>query len=175
MQCYIRNLLLLILVLFILSCNNLTSDKNKTNHHKELKLSFPDTDTTRYKSETFSEEMLISQKPVLIYFNALACVNCRTMEKRIASTKGLWKEINEQYKFINLYVDDRNLADSSLWIFKGKNIKKTIGAINQNAQIKLTESGSNPTFYFHGDNNETKIIGYCNEANFKDFIQRIKN
>jgi thioredoxin-related protein len=158
----------------IISCENLKLDKTSYNHHKELKISFPDIDTTLYKSKVFSKEMLISQKPVLIYFNSLACVNCRKMEKRIANTEGLWKEINNRYKFINLYVDDRTLADSSFWIVKDNKMINTIGALNNYAQIELTKSGSNPTFYFFGDSSENNLIGYCNEYNFKDFIKRIK-
>lgn len=174
LQRSIRFWLFLTAIMCFFGCENIKSNKTDSKHNKELKATIPDIDKTRYKSEVFSEEMLNSSKPVLIYFNSLACVNCRKMEDRIAKTEGLWDEINNRYKFINLYVDDPMLSDSSFWTFKMKKLRKKVGAINSYTQIDLTQSGSQPKFYFHGDTSNSNLIGYCNEYNFNDFIERIK-
>lgn len=53
-----------------------------------------------------------SGKPIMLDFTGWACVNCRKMEELVWSRDDVFKQINEEFILISLYVDDRqNLSE----------------------------------------------------------------
>jgi thioredoxin-related protein len=119
-----------------------------------------------------------NDKPVLIYFNSIGCVNCRRLEKEIIKDKETLKNLQEKYQFINLYVDDRTRLDSSRWFEtrtgSGRYYKNK-GAISGKVQFKITQTASQPTFcilddslnlrhlFFYG--NREELYKKINESN----------
>jgi len=169
---HFRFIISLIVVISFLGCNNIDSKKSNSDNSQIMKKEFIEVDTNHFKYQKFSNNLLISEKPILIYFNSIACVNCRKIESKILNTDGLWDEINKKFKFINLYVDARELADSTLWPQKQNKNRKTIGSLNNWAQIELTQTGSQPQLYFYGDTSSNNLFNYSD--NFDDFTERVK-
>ena len=46
-------------------------------------------------------------KPIMLDFTGLACVNCRKMEEQVWSKPRIYDILNDEYIIISLYVDDR--------------------------------------------------------------------
>ena len=82
-------------------------------------------------------------KPILLDFTGHGCVNCRDIESRVWSDKGIREILNQDYVLISLYVDDKTLLDKTDWyVSKYDNkIKKTIG--KQNADFQITRFNNN--------------------------------
>lgn len=90
-------------------------------------------------------------KPLLVYFNAFACVNCRKMEEKVLNDPKISTFIDENFKLITLCVDDNTSLPNEYRIkfpLKKSRAKfaKTIGGVNSTLQIILTSSGSQPMF-----------------------------
>ena len=103
-------------------------------------------DYKNFPSHSFEKslaELQDSDKPIFVLFNAIGCLNCRRFEDLLTEEIGLEK-IKKKYNFINLYLDDRNLAPESEWKeYRGK-IRKTRGELNQIVQTVKLASGSQP-------------------------------
>lgn len=116
-----------------------------------------------------------SNKPLLIYFNSLACVNCRKMEENVLNEENVISQINKNYKFLTLYVDDMEKFEEEdrQYNERGKLIR-TNGQLNSDYQIKLTRTGSQPIFVIL-KNKETidSLVGYTpNASNFLKFLNK---
>ena len=73
-------------------------------------------------------------KPVIIDFTGYGCVNCRKMEAFVLANDSVKARL-ENYVFIELYVDDRRVADD------GKTQGESIG--EKNSAIQREQFGSN--------------------------------
>ena len=74
-------------------------------------------------------------KPVIIDFTGYGCVNCRKMEAYVLDNDSV-KERLKNYVFIELFVDDRQVAGDG----------QTIG--DTNSRIQREQFGSNAQPYF---------------------------
>ena len=120
------------------------------------------------------KESKIEGKPLLIYFSAFGCQNCRRIEEKINGSKEVKKIISENYNFVTLYTDDLTKFEN----IEGKRdfndkIIKTNMHLNVDYQVRLTKSGSQPIFVILLDNKPTdRMIGYTEDIN--DLIEFIK-
>ncbi len=117
-----------------------------------------------------------SDKPLLIYFTGFAAVNCRKMETAINNQSDLLETITEDYIFIPLAVDHKTELKKEFWKKSKLNPRKTlkrIGAFNNELQILLTQSGSQPYFAILNDEGEVSSeIGYCKDiSDFQTFLK----
>lgn len=97
-------------------------------------------------------------KKLLIYFNSFGCAGCRIMEENVLIKDNIIKMINENYKLVTLYTDDRTeiINANGVENFQGEIIERK-GELNSYYQIKLTGSGSQPKFAIIEDQNFTEV------------------
>lgn len=152
--------IIFVVLLFLTSCSS------------QYEISFIGEDS--FDLENALKQTEIDGKPLLIYFNAIGCINCRKIEKRILANNEVRKIINENYNFITLITDDL----SEIKNIEGKRdfnneIIKTNMHLNVDYQVRLTKSGSQPIFAILLDDRPTKrTIGYSEDIN--DLIQFLK-
>ncbi|HPW77647.1 MAG: Thiol:disulfide interchange protein DsbD precursor [Bacteroidetes bacterium ADurb.Bin037] len=72
-----------------------------------------------------------NNKPVLLEFTGLGCVNCKEMEARVWSDQRVRELLKEKYVILALYADAKNQADQSDWVVdeRGRELR-TLGRIN---------------------------------------------
>lgn len=84
------------------------------------------------------EQAKKEQKPLLIYFTAYACIQCRKQEMTILSDPTVQSVIRSDYLAFAAYCDDKKLLSD------GKTQK---GKKNMQVQLKQFENTSQPAFY----------------------------
>lgn len=87
-------------------------------------------------------------KPLLVYFNSWACVNCRKIEETILSNDTTISYLQEHYVIANLYVDERAIAvekERVIASYRGEKFTR-IGELNNALQIEKCQTGSQPCF-----------------------------
>lgn len=116
-------------------------------------------------------------KPVLIDFTGLACVNCRKMEERVWSETNVLQTLQQDVVLISLYVDDkRDLPENEQYVSEttGKKIE-TIGNKWSDFQIARYRANAQP-FYVLIDLDEellSKPIGYEPDADaYYEWLKR---
>lgn len=95
----------------------------------------------------------ILHKPVLLDFTGHACVNCRKMEATVWTDKTVFKQLNENYVLIQLYVDDKTalpLNEQYTSAFSHKHIQ-SIGQKWSDLQASRFNSNSQPFYVLLGD------------------------
>jgi thiol:disulfide interchange protein len=119
--------------------------------------------------------------PLFIDFTGHGCVNCREMEANVWSDPEVMRMLNNDYMVVALYVDDRTPLPEANWYRSpyDNRIKKTIGAINSDLQIRRFNNNAQP-FYVLIDPHTEKIlaqpIGYeMSVPYFIDFLEEGKN
>lgn len=95
-------------------------------------------------AKNFEQEVLKSDKPVLVDFWASWCGPC----KMVSPVVDALAEEHPEYKFCKVNVDDEEdlaarfgiMSIPSLFIFKnGENVKKSVGALPKDAILGLFE------------------------------------
>lgn len=169
------------------------SNQNKTykvlfaNFRKKQKQK-KETETTDFKGifknvgnvdyEDLLKESIKQNKPLLLYFTGYACINCRKMENSTFSDLTILKQLNNDFYFVNLHVDDKKQLPENEWKisdFNGKTIKN-IGQKNSNLQMTKFSVNAQPYFVII-DKNGNKIAeqGYTpDKETFKKFLNSIK-
>lgn len=97
-------------------------------------------------------------KPVLIDFTGHACVNCRKMEATVWPDQSVFKQLNENYVLIQLYVDDKSALPANeqyTSAFSQKHIQ-TIGQKWSDLQAAKFNSNSQPFYVLLND--EGKLL-----------------
>lgn len=124
---------------------------------------------------------LDKQKPILLYFTGYNCVNCRKIEFSVLNNSLVLEELDENFVFTSLYIDDRTeLKKSETCIVDGKSkIAQTVGQLNM--YIEISEFGISTQPYFVALDPDGKILGSTNYEesnslhNFMQFLNRINN
>lgn len=97
----------------------------------------------------FDDALLAAQqdnKPMLVYFNSIACVNCRTFEDKVFLNLEIVKHLSKKFTTVVLFADDKRpikQEDDIISPLNGKKIKD-FGAYNSHLQVLLTKSGWQP-------------------------------
>lgn len=102
-------------------------------------------------------------KPIMLDFTGLACVNCRKMEEQVWSQSKIYKILKEEYVIISLYVDDRKALpkDQQFQFVKPngglKNIK-TVGDKWATLQTVNFQNNSQPFYVLL--NHDMKLLNH---------------
>ncbi len=105
-------------------------------------------------------------KPLMVYFTAYACVNCRKMEENILNHPTVVKKINHNFVFVALFVDDRTRLPESDWFYhtpfysKRRKHIKTIGSLNLTSLSQYLHGAQPAIFIDKLDNKEEKQYNY---------------
>ena len=118
-------------------------------------------------------------KPILLDFTGLACVNCRKMEEQVWSKPEIFELIKEDYVLISLYVDDvAKLPEEKQFIYEkpegGTKSIETVGSKWATFQTVNFKNNSQPYYVLMTSDYELlqKPIGYePNQEKFEEFLE----
>ena len=118
-------------------------------------------------------------KPILLDFTGLACVNCRKMEEQVWSDPDIYELIKKDYVLISLYVDDdAQLPDNEKFIYEkpggGTKSIETVGNKWATFQTLNFKNNSQPYYVLMNADHELlqKPIGYePDKQKFEDFLK----
>ncbi len=117
-------------------------------------------------------------KPLMLDFTGINCVNCRKMEGQVWSDPEVMKRLKEDFVIVSLYVDVQNidLPENEHYFSKalGKKVE-TLG--DKNADMQVTQFGANSQpYYFFLDGNEKRLIqdGYGYDPDVQKFINHLE-
>lgn len=117
-----------------------------------------------------------SKKHILAIFNSFYCVNCRKFEDRILFNSEVRNYIDDNFILATFFVDDwTSIQTNQISKFTKKEIK-SIGALNIELQLSLTQQGSNPAIVILNSKGEPIGNGFQGKENsikeFKDWLDK---
>lgn len=133
-----------------------------------------------YNNYQFGKQKSIEKdKSVLLYFTGHGCTNSRELENKVLIDSEIQKNINEEYIFVQLYVDDKTpLALSEVHF--SETLKRNLkykGDIDAEIQLKEFNSQAQPLFVLlDKDFREISRIGYVGSVEeFRQFLSGQEN
>jgi thiol:disulfide interchange protein DsbD len=127
-----------------------------------------------WDSQDYEEGITLAQrqnKPALVYFNGIACAQCRYVEADALSDDKVKSLIKEKFIIISLLVDDRNkLEQENDTIINTEGAqKKTVGEKWSDLQQNLLNTNIQPYFVILDTKQEILAkMGYPKDA--EDFL-----
>lgn len=117
---------------------------------------------------------LQQNKPLMLDFTGINCVNCRKMEAEVWSNAEVMKRLKADFVIASLYVDvhNINIPDNQQYISSSLNKQiETIGDLNTDIQVTKFGANSQP-YYFFLDNKGEKLRqeGYGYDPSVEKFI-----
>lgn len=114
-------------------------------------------------------------KPLMLDFTGINCVNCRKMEGQVWSDPAVMKRLKEDFVIVSLYIDVHNvdLQKSEQYYSTALNQQiETLGDKNTDLQVSIYNANTQP-YYFFLDGNENRLVseGYGYDPGVKKFIQ----
>jgi len=113
-------------------------------------------------------------KPLMLDFTGINCVNCRKMEGQIWSDPKVMKILKEDFVIVSLYVDVKNVDIPESEQFFSKALNKQVETLgDKNADLQVIRYGANTQpYYFFIDANENKLAedGYGYDPGIEKFI-----
>ncbi|HET9279925.1 MAG TPA: thioredoxin family protein, partial [Flavitalea sp.] len=114
-------------------------------------------------------------KPLMLDFTGINCVNCRKMEGQVWSDSEVMKRLKEDFVIVSLYVDVQNIELPGEEQYFSKALNKQVETLgDKNADLQVVMFGANTQpYYFFIDENENKLNkeGYGYDPSIGKFIQ----
>lgn len=110
----------------------------------------------------YEEALSVARKvnrPLMLDFTGINCVNCREMEGRVWSDPGVMQRLKDNFVIASLYVDISNVYIPKEDQYYSKALKrtvKTVGDRSTDIQVSVYRANSQP-YYFFLDNSENRI------------------
>ncbi len=127
----------------------------------------------------YEEALAVAKKldrPLMLDFTGINCVNCRKMEGSVWSDPEVMRRLKENFVIASLYVDvhrDVDLQPDEQYFSPalGKQITD-MGDKNADLQVSVYNANTQP-YYFFLDNNEKRLVseGYGFDQSIKKFIE----
>ena len=125
----------------------------------------------------YDEALAIARKldkPLMLDFTGINCVNCRKMEGQVWSDPEVMKRLKEDFVIASLYVDVHNIDIHHTEQYFSTALDKQIETLgDKHADMQVTRFGANTQpYYFFLDNNENKLVGegYGYDPGIQKFI-----
>ncbi len=151
---------------------------------EELRIYEPEV-VTKFGLQTFYDydEALAAgkalNKPVMLDFTGINCVNCRKMESQVWSDPGVMKMLKEDFVIASLYCDydKMDLPKSEQRFSKILNSEVvTLGDYNEALQAEKFGANSQPFYFFvDGEGNKLTDKGYGYDPNVAKFIRHLED
>jgi thiol:disulfide interchange protein DsbD len=148
----------------------------------QMKMYEPDV-VTKYGMITYfdyPEALAVAKKlnkPLMLDFTGINCVNCRKMEGQVWSDPSVMKRLKEDFVIVSLYVDVKNIDLQQGEIYFSKALGKNVETLGDwNADLQVTKFGANSQpYYFFLDGNENKLVqeGYGYNPDIQKFIHHL--
>ncbi len=127
----------------------------------------------------YDEALAVAKKldrPLMLDFTGINCVNCRKMEGSVWSDPEVMRRLKDNFVIASLYVDvhrDVDLQPDEQYFSPalGKQITD-MGDKNADLQVSVYNANTQP-YYFFLDNNEKRLVteGYGFDQSIKKFIE----
>ncbi len=129
---------------------------------------------TYFDFKEAQEVALQQNKPLMLDFTGINCVNCRKMEAEVWSNPEVMKRLKEDFVIASLYVDvhNINIPENEQYKSPSQNIQiETIGDLNTDIQVTKFGANSQP-YYFFLDNKGEKLRaeGYGYDPDVEKFV-----
>lgn len=112
-------------------------------------------------------------KPLMLDFTGVNCVNCREMEGRVWSDPEVMKRLKDNFVIASLYVDVHNVYIPKEDQYYSEALQKTVKTLGErNADYQISTYGANTQpYYFFLDKDEKRINkeGYGYDPNIEKF------
>ena len=111
-------------------------------------------------------------KPVFLDFKGHACSNCKDVEAKVWSDPRVQEKLRNDFVIIALYVDDRTKLPESEWLTSGIDgkVKKTIGKVNADLQIKMFQVNSQPYYAIVNLDGKPLVDPIAHELNIEKYL-----
>jgi thioredoxin-related protein len=150
----------ILLSIIVCSCgNSLVKETKLENNTTHSNIDFLSQASRVIDLKTVLKESKTQGKPILLYFTSHYCVNARKMEEQVLNDNDVIAEIQGDFIFIPLSVDDRSKLPKNKWLkskLTGEYLTE-IGSRNNELQIETTQSGTQPYFAIINENKD--ILG----------------
>ena len=119
-----------------------------------------------------------AQKPLMLDFTGINCVNCRKMEGQVWSDPAVMQMLKDSFVIVSLYVDVQNIDLPQNEQYFSKALNKQVETLgDKNADFQVTKFGANSQpFYFFLDGNEKKLAeeGYGYNSDINKFLTHLQ-
>ena len=114
-------------------------------------------------------------KPLMLDFTGVNCVNCRKMEGQVWSDPQVMRRLKEDFVVVSLYVDVHNIDLQPSEQFYSKALDKQVETLgDKNADLQVSRFGANTQpYYFFLDGAENKLAeeGYGYDPSVPKFTE----
>jgi thiol:disulfide interchange protein len=159
-------------------------DLRPTKYYERMKLYEPEV-VTRYGMVTYFdykealEAARKQNKPLMLDFTGINCVNCRKMEGQVWSDPEVMQRLKQDFVIVSLYVDVQNVELPEAEQYYSKALDKqveTLGDRNADMQVKNFGANTQP-YYFFIDGKENRLVpdGYGYNPSVNKFIKLLEN
>lgn len=157
-----------------------TKAQHSEKYFDQMKMYEPEV-VTKYGMTTYYDyrEALAAakknNKPLMLDFTGINCVNCRKMEGQVWSDPKVMERLKNNFVIVSLYVDANNIDIPTGDQYFSKALNKqieTLGDLNTDMQVTRFGANTQP-YYFFLDNDEQKLVsgGYGYDPDVNKFIR----
>jgi thiol:disulfide interchange protein DsbD len=118
-----------------------------------------------------------ANKPLMLDFTGINCVNCRKMESQVWSSPEVAKRLKENFVVASLYCDMNRIELPANEQYFSKDLNQQVVTLgNKNADLQASKFGSNSQpFYFYVDADGTVLAdkGYSYDPDISKFVQHL--
>lgn len=129
----------------------------------------------------YNEALAVARKlnkPVMLDFTGINCVNCRKMESEVWSDPEVMKRLKNDFVIASLYVDAQNIDLAQNEEYYSDALKKKVdnlGDKNTDLQVSAFETDSQPNYFFiDASKNRLSEKGYGYDPDIKKFISMLE-
>lgn len=160
--------------------NRVSELPSPSKYFEQMRIYEPEV-VTKYGMVTYfdyREALEVSRKvnrPLLLDFTGINCVNCRKMEGQVWSDPKVMQRLKEDFVIVSLYVDVQNIDLPQNEQYFSKALDKQIETLgDRNADMQVTKFGANTQpYYFFVDGAENRLEpeGYGYDPDVAKFVQ----
>jgi thiol:disulfide interchange protein len=163
---------------------NTREDLHPTKYYERMKMYEPEV-VTKYGMVTYFdynealEAARKQNKPLMLDFTGINCVNCRKMEGQVWSDPEVMQRLKQDFVIVSLYVDVQNVELPEREQYYSKALDKqveTLGDRNADMQVKSFGANTQP-YYFFIDAKENRLVedGYGYDPSVNKFTKLLDN
>jgi thiol:disulfide interchange protein len=161
-----------------------SEELHPTKYYERMKMYEPEV-VTKYGMVTYFdykealEAARKEDKPLMLDFTGVNCVNCRKMEGQVWSDPEVMQRLKQDFVIVSLYVDVQNVELPEGEQYYSKELDKqveTLGDRNADMQVKTFGANTQP-YYFFINGKENKLVqeGYGYDPSVNKFIKLLDN
>lgn len=118
-------------------------------------------------------------KPIMLDFTGINCINCRKMEGQVWSDPNVMQRMKNDFIVASLFCDAQNVKIPEDEQYESEYLKKTVTTLGQrNSDIQAAKYGSNaqPLYYFiDADENLLSDKAYSYDPDVVKFVEHLDN